>query len=150
MPNYTSRAQPVRHHYRSTTGSYVHERDVLVHSTSSRTRSLSFRATRSVKGVFVHYIQQITCSVTSHTRMARGLVSLWQDETVHRQELTAPRCSEGRNFSEREIWVNGLRERFVHLKDSFKKNESFTNVTSLLSLKNKDRTACCALHSCVV
>ena len=46
----------------------------------------------------------------------------------------APRGGGGRNFSEREIWVNGLRERerFVHLKDSFKKNDSFTNVTSLV------------------
>ncbi len=43
------------------------------------------------------------------------------------------RCCGGRDFSEREIWINGLceRERFVHLKDLFKNNDSFTNVTSL-------------------
>ncbi len=46
---------------------------------------------------------------------------------------TAPRCCGGRDFTEWEIWINGLRERerFVHLKDLFKKNDSFTNVTSL-------------------
>ena len=108
----------------------------------SRFRSDSYE-TRSVKGVLVHYIQQITCLVTSHTRrlLARGWVTLWQDETVHRATvhraahalLIAPRCCGGRNFSEREIWVSGLheRERVVHLKDSFKKNDSFTNDTSL-------------------
>ncbi len=49
MPNYMSRAQPVRHHYNSTSGSYVHERDVayqfiqLVHE-----RALSLVQSNSV------------------------------------------------------------------------------------------------------
>ncbi len=136
MPNYTSRAQPVRHHYHSTTGSYVHERDVPVHSTSSRTRSLS-RSEQLGQWRAYSFTTFNKSHALSHLILECywlwGLVSLWQDETVHRLELTAPRCSEGRNFSEREIWVNGLRERewFLHLKDSFKKNDSFTNVTSL-------------------
>ncbi len=89
MPNYTRRAlfaiiivqQLVL---------FIHERHVPVHSSHSRTRSCSrsesdSKTNQSVKGVFIQNIQQITCSVASHTRrlLARGLVNLWRDETVH-------------------------------------------------------------------
>ncbi len=115
-------------------GHFVHEWHVPVHSTRSRTRSLSLGLkSKSVsEGRVRSKHSTITCSVASHTRrlLARGLVTLWQDETVHSANSWCGR----RDFSEREIWVNELRERerFVHLKDFFKQNDLFTNVTSLV------------------
>ncbi len=111
----------------------IHERDVPVWLFRSRTRSLSLGLkSKSVsEGRIRSKHSTITCSVASHTRrlLARGLVNLWQDETVHSANSWCGR----KDFSEQEIWVNGLRERerFVHLKDFFKKND-FTNVTSLV------------------
>ncbi len=105
-------------------GHFVHEWHVPVHSTRSRTRSLSLGLkSKSVsEGRIRSKHSTITCSIASHTRrlLARGLVNLWQDETVHSANSWCGR----RDFSE--------RERFVHLKDFFKKNDLFTNVTSLV------------------
>ncbi len=102
----------------------IHERDVPVRSFRSRTRSLSLGLkSKSVsEGRIRSKHSTITCSIASHTRrlLARGLVNLWQDETVHSANSWCGR----RDFSE--------RERFVHLKDFFKKNDLFTNVTSLV------------------
>jgi hypothetical protein len=148
MPNYSSRALPVRHHYRSTAGSYIHERDVPVHSTHSRTRSRSrsdCKATLSVKGVFVHNIQQITCSVTSHTRMllARGLVSLWQDETVRRANSATLLWREEfqwtRNMSQLITWTRKIRspKRFVQ-KERFVHERNITKSCSSLDVKWRD------------
>ncbi len=109
---------------------FIHEWDVSVHSTRSRTRSLSrsesdSKANRSVKGVFVQNIQQITCSVASH------IEGYWLEDYLifGRMKQSAEQTA---------VWVNGLRERerFVHLKDLFKKNDSFTNVTSLFFSKH--------------
>ncbi len=101
----------------------VHERDLsLVQSNSvSEGRIRSLHSTN-------HMLCHISYSNAIGSRFSQSF-----RYSLHKLEITAPRCSEGRNFSEREIWVNGLREReqFV-LKDSFKKNESFTNVTSLV------------------
>ncbi len=136
MPNYTRRAlfailivqQLVL---------FIHERDVPVHSSHSRTRSLSrsesdSKANQSVKGVFIQNIPQITCSVASHTRrlLARGLVNLWRDETVH--SAVTGGITWTRNMShglrEREIWVNGFqKERFVPERNITRDNSDEEN-----------------------
>ncbi len=118
----------------------VHERDLsLVQSNSvseGRIRSL-------------HSTNHMLCHISYSNAIGSRFSQSWQDETVHRLELTAPRCSEGRNFSEREIWVNGLRERerFRSPKRFVQKEWVVHDVTSLLaSLRLRQVTVCSSPH----
>ncbi len=102
---------------------FIHEQDLSLVLSQTQKQICQWRAN----------IQQITCSVASHTRrlLAKGLVNLWRDETVHSANSAALLWREG--LREREMWVDGLREWFVHLKYLFKRTIFFTNVTSLES-----------------
>ncbi len=131
-------------------GHFVYERHVPVHSTHSRTRSLSLVQTQKQIGQWRAY--SFTTFSKSHAPshlilrrvLAQSLVILWQDETVHRANSTALLRREGfqwtRNMSQ---WITRTirsskrfiqKERFVHERNITTRHYG-TFIPNLLSQK---------------